>query len=139
MPKAQYSYGRTAKKPDTIDGVLTIPPPEVAEKPVKPIVFPHGGPHSRAGRGFHFAAQLFASRGYAVFQPNFRGTSGIFSVAGSSTTGIPSRALVLQPGCYSQARVAARHCRRPHTRTVTSALASMASVAGSETAAEERA
>lgn len=59
-----------------IEGVLTLPPAEVAKRPYKLLVYPHGGPHSRAAAGFNFAAQLFASHGYAVFQPNFRGSLG---------------------------------------------------------------
>jgi acylaminoacyl-peptidase len=59
-----------------IEGVLTLPPSQVASKPYKLLVFPHGGPHSRATAGFSFAVQLFASHGYAVFQPNFRGSQG---------------------------------------------------------------
>lgn len=40
------------------------------------IVMPHGGPRARDTRGFHFIAQFLASRGYAVLQPNFRGSVG---------------------------------------------------------------
>jgi dipeptidyl aminopeptidase/acylaminoacyl peptidase len=59
-----------------IEGVLTIPPPSVAQRPYKMIVIPHGGPHSRAGGGGGFDTQIFATQGYAVFQPNFRGSTG---------------------------------------------------------------
>jgi dipeptidyl aminopeptidase/acylaminoacyl peptidase len=59
-----------------VEGLLTLPPPEVIRPPFKLLVYPHGGPHSRAAHGFNFAAQLFASHGYAVFQPNFRGSQG---------------------------------------------------------------
>ncbi len=37
---------------------------------------PHGGPHYRASSGGGFDTQIFATRGYAVFQPNFRGSTG---------------------------------------------------------------
>jgi dipeptidyl aminopeptidase/acylaminoacyl peptidase len=37
---------------------------------------PHGGPGQRDYPGFDWWAQAFASRGYAVLQPNFRGSSG---------------------------------------------------------------
>lgn len=40
------------------------------------IVMPHGGPESRDASGFGDWAQFLASRGYAVFQPNFRGGEG---------------------------------------------------------------
>ncbi len=61
-----------------IEGVLTLPPAELKEfqAPYPVIVYPHGGPHSASKPGFNFAVHLFAARGYAVFQPNFRGTYG---------------------------------------------------------------
>jgi dipeptidyl aminopeptidase/acylaminoacyl peptidase len=58
-----------------LDGVLTLPPGrEPKNLPV--IVLPHGGPEARDSLGFDWWAQAFASRGYAVFQPNFRGSGG---------------------------------------------------------------
>ncbi|MDB5312938.1 MAG: hypothetical protein JWO38_7140 [Gemmataceae bacterium] len=60
-----------------IEGILTTPPAEAGVKPpYKLVVHPHGGPHGRVALGFDFTAQLFAANGYAVFQPNFRGSSG---------------------------------------------------------------
>jgi len=58
------------------DGVLTLPPAAVAQPPYKLVLFPHGGPHSRSALGFNFTAQIFAAHGYAVFEPNFRGSAG---------------------------------------------------------------
>lgn len=58
-----------------IAGVLTLPPHHVA-KNLPVIIFPHGGPTSRDYPGFDWWAQAFAARGYAVLQPNFRGSSG---------------------------------------------------------------
>ena len=56
-------------------GVLTLPPQrEAAKLPL--VVMPHGGPQARDYPGFDWWAQAFASRGYAVWQPNFRGSSG---------------------------------------------------------------
>jgi dipeptidyl aminopeptidase/acylaminoacyl peptidase len=43
------------------------------------IVLPHGGPESRDTPGFNWWAQALASRGYAVLQPQFRGSSGFGS------------------------------------------------------------
>jgi dipeptidyl aminopeptidase/acylaminoacyl peptidase len=60
----------------TIEGVLTLPPEGVAKPPYKLFVYPHGGPHGRSVLGFDFTVQLFASHGYAVLQPNFRGSTG---------------------------------------------------------------
>ncbi|MBI3824118.1 MAG: S9 family peptidase [Planctomycetes bacterium] len=61
----------------TVEGFLTTPAPESAFKPpYKLIVYPHGGPHGRSVVGFDVTVQLFAAHGYAVFQPNFRGSTG---------------------------------------------------------------
>ena len=59
-----------------LQGVLTLPPGR-APKGLPVVVMPHGGPigvHDEVG--FDWWAQAFASRGYAVFQPNYRGSSG---------------------------------------------------------------
>jgi dipeptidyl aminopeptidase/acylaminoacyl peptidase len=40
------------------------------------IVLPHGGPEGRDEPGFDWWSQALASRGYAVLQPNFRGSEG---------------------------------------------------------------
>jgi len=40
------------------------------------IIVPHGGPATRDDQSFWFLSQFLASRGYAVLQPNFRGSSG---------------------------------------------------------------
>ena len=56
-------------------GVLTLPPGR-APTALPLVVMPHGGPWARDYPGFDYWAQAFASRGYAVFQPNFRGSNG---------------------------------------------------------------
>src|SRR5690606_23530181 len=40
------------------------------------VVLPHGGPWVRDTWGFNGEVQFLASRGYAVLQPNYRGSSG---------------------------------------------------------------
>ncbi len=40
------------------------------------VVFPHGGPWARDYWGFSTWVQFLANRGYAVLQPNFRGSTG---------------------------------------------------------------
>ena len=40
------------------------------------IVVNHGGPHSASGYGFDFKNQYFAAKGYFVFLPNFRSSTG---------------------------------------------------------------
>ena len=44
--------------------------------PLPVIVNPHGGPWSRDNWGFSSEVQFLCSRGYAVFQLNFRGSTG---------------------------------------------------------------
>ncbi len=60
----------------TIEGIFTTPPAALARPPYKLVLHPHGGPHSRSAQGFDFTVQTFAAQGYAVFQPNFRGSGG---------------------------------------------------------------
>ncbi len=57
-----------------IQGILTLPPGREA-KNLPLVVLPHGGPHAHDSEGFDWWAQAFASRGYAVLQPNFRGST----------------------------------------------------------------
>lgn len=57
-----------------MDGVLTLPPSGVM-KNLPVVVLPHGGPTAYDPVSFDWWAQAFASRGYAVFQPNFRGST----------------------------------------------------------------
>ena len=59
-----------------IQGYLTLPPGREARN-LPLIMYPHGGPAARDYAGFDWGAQAMASRGYAVFQPNFRGSDGI--------------------------------------------------------------
>ena len=51
-------------------------PKGVAPKNLPLIVVPHGGPWARDGWGFNNLSQFLANRGYAVLQPNFRGSTG---------------------------------------------------------------
>jgi dienelactone hydrolase len=59
----------------TIPGYLTLPPGSDG-KNIPAIVMPHGGPGARDEWGFDWLAQFFANRGFAVLQPNFRGSAG---------------------------------------------------------------
>jgi len=60
----------------TIPGYLTLPPGVDTPKNLPAIVMPHGGPDARDYWDFNWLAQFYASRGYAVLQPNFRGSTG---------------------------------------------------------------
>ena len=75
----------------TIYGYLTIPNEVKEGKKVPLIVNPHGGPYGPRDRwGFNPETQLFASRGYATLQVNYRGSGGYgkkFFLAGSKQIG----------------------------------------------------
>jgi dipeptidyl aminopeptidase/acylaminoacyl peptidase len=58
-----------------IPAYLTLPK-GVEPKNLPLIVFPHGGPWGRDSWGYDTFAQFWANRGYAVLQPNFRGSTG---------------------------------------------------------------
>jgi dipeptidyl aminopeptidase/acylaminoacyl peptidase len=58
-----------------VPAYLTLPPGS-SGKGLPAIVMPHGGPQSRDEWGFDWLAQYYAHKGYAVLQPNFRGSSG---------------------------------------------------------------
>ena len=59
-----------------IPAYLTLPPGREDAKGLPAIVLPHGGPSDRDEWGFDWLSQFFAARGFAVLQPNFRGSSG---------------------------------------------------------------
>ncbi|HAQ34428.1 MAG: hypothetical protein CMF74_09775 [Maricaulis sp.] len=60
-----------------IPALLTLPPGMSQDDgPFTLIVMPHGGPQSRDYATFDWWAQAYAAMGYAVLQPNFRGSSG---------------------------------------------------------------
>ena len=58
-----------------IPAYLTLPAGS-SGKNLPAVVLPHGGPSSRDEWGFDWLAQFLAMRGYAVIQPNYRGSSG---------------------------------------------------------------
>ncbi|XOV81184.1 MAG: alpha/beta hydrolase family protein [Aestuariibacter sp.] len=57
-----------------IEGYLTLP--TVGEKPYPLVMHPHGGPGARDISGFDYWTSYFNNLGYAVFRPNFRGSTG---------------------------------------------------------------
>jgi dipeptidyl aminopeptidase/acylaminoacyl peptidase len=58
----------------TIHGYLTLPRGGGKNLPL--IVHPHGGPWARDDWGYNAEVQFLVSRGYAVLQMNFRGSTG---------------------------------------------------------------
>jgi dipeptidyl aminopeptidase/acylaminoacyl peptidase len=59
-----------------VPAYLTLPPGIGEPRGLPAIVMPHGGPGSRDVWGFNWLAQYYANRGFAVLQPNFRGSAG---------------------------------------------------------------
>lgn len=68
-----YSY--KSKDGTPIHAYLTLPPGKSGTN-LPTVILPHGGPAARDEIGFDWLAQFLASRGYAVLQPNFRGSYG---------------------------------------------------------------
>ena len=64
----------TARDGTELEGYLTLPLNVVGPAPT--ILHPHGGPGARESDGFDYWTSFFANRGYAVFRPNFRGSTG---------------------------------------------------------------
>ena len=58
-----------------IPAYLTLPPGK-DPKNLPAVVLPHGGPAARDEWGFDWLPQFLAARGYAVIQPQYRGSAG---------------------------------------------------------------
>lgn len=59
-----------------IDGLLTLPANKNEAKPYPLLVFIHGGPQGQDAHEFSTIPQLFAARGWAVLNVNYRGSNG---------------------------------------------------------------
>jgi dipeptidyl aminopeptidase/acylaminoacyl peptidase len=68
------AYGYAARDGVQIPSYLTRP--LGVEGPAPLVLLPHGGPAARDFGGYDWLAHGLASRGYAVLQPNFRGSGG---------------------------------------------------------------
>lgn len=65
----------TARDGTPIEAILTLPRAR-AHQNLPLIVMPHGGPFARDAEGWDWWTQYLAELGYAVVQPNYRGSSG---------------------------------------------------------------
>ncbi|WP_233280392.1 alpha/beta hydrolase family protein [Rheinheimera mangrovi] len=72
MPKQRISY--KARDGLEIEGFLSTP--KGTEGPSALIVLPHGGPFSQDSNSFDIFSAYLVNKGYRVFQPNFRGSTG---------------------------------------------------------------
>jgi len=68
-------FAYEARDKYALTAYLTLPP-GAEEKNLPVVVVPHGGPEARDDPGFDWLAQFLASRGFAVLQPQFRGSTG---------------------------------------------------------------
>jgi dipeptidyl aminopeptidase/acylaminoacyl peptidase len=59
----------------TIPAYLTLPAGK-DPKNLPAVILPHGGPSARDYWGFDWLSQFLAARGYAVLQPEYRGSAG---------------------------------------------------------------
>jgi len=59
-----------------IPAYLTLPPGKEAARGLPAVIMPHGGPSARDYWGFDPLVQFLAARGYAVLQPQYRGSAG---------------------------------------------------------------
>jgi len=79
IPREQMAHVQAIHYPSSdgleIPAFLTLPS-GVPAKGLPLIVFPHGGPWARDFWQFNNYGQFLANRGYAVLQPNFRGSTG---------------------------------------------------------------
>ena len=74
----------------SIEAVLTLPR-DRPQMNLPIVVMPHGGPWSQDVAEYDYWTQFLASRGYAVLQPNFRGSTGYgteFLKAGEGQMGL---------------------------------------------------
>ena len=66
----------TARDGLKLHGYITLPPNYKKGTKIPFILHPHGGPNARDYWGYHPEVQFYASRGYGVIQPNYRGSTG---------------------------------------------------------------
>jgi dipeptidyl aminopeptidase/acylaminoacyl peptidase len=60
-----------------MDGVVTYPPGFAAGSKYPLVLYVHGGPRSASKQAFSSRAQLLASQGWVVFEPNYRGSDNL--------------------------------------------------------------
>jgi len=71
-----YAVGYLARDGFKLQGYLTLPRGiEIQSAPL--VIDVHGGPWSRSEGGFSKSTEFLANRGYIVFRPNFRASTGL--------------------------------------------------------------
>jgi dipeptidyl aminopeptidase/acylaminoacyl peptidase len=69
-------FNATEKDGTSVHALLTLPPHAEAGKKYPLLLRIHGGPNSQDAHSFTIDRQLFAARGYAVLNVNYRGSGG---------------------------------------------------------------
>lgn len=103
-PVKTISY--TARDGIPIEAVLTLPRNRAATN-LPLIVMPHGGPAARDLEAFDWWTQYLAEQGYAVIQPNYRGSTGYgvaFQKAGEGEWGLKMQDDLLDAITYAAAQ-----------------------------------
>ena len=70
----RFSISYPASDGEIINAIVTVP--EKTDRPLPLVVFPHGGPGATTMLDYDYRADFLASRGFVVFQPNYRGSHG---------------------------------------------------------------
>jgi dipeptidyl aminopeptidase/acylaminoacyl peptidase len=106
----------TARDGLSLEGYVTLPAGISKQNPAPLVVLPHGSPAARDSWLFNAEAQFLASLGYAVLQPNYRGSSGYLWAGSSGGQAIAYAAMrddvidatrtALESGLFDPARVA---------------------------------
>lgn len=73
---ATHDLNAVGKDGTEVHGVVTLPPDAVSGKSYPTLLRIHGGPNGQDAHSFNIERQLFAARGYAVINVNYRGSSG---------------------------------------------------------------
>ena len=80
LPQACFAEPELIRYPSfdglEIAGYLYRPPAAAADGPLPVLFIVHGGPESQTRPNFSPITQYFVNRGYAVFAPNVRGSTG---------------------------------------------------------------
>ncbi len=75
LAKAENMHA-ISKDGTRVYGLISLPDKTGAKKPYPLLLWIHGGPQGQDAHGFSAVRQLFAARGYAVLNVNYRGSDG---------------------------------------------------------------
>ena len=95
----KFTINYIASDGEVINAVVTLPCN--ASKPLPLIVFPHGGPGAITMLDYDYRVEFLVSHGFAVFQPNYRGSKGFgkkFRQQGWGTVGIKRQLMDIVDG-----------------------------------------